>query len=232
LIQEEMDGAERILQLPPAEQRSTLHRTLDRAETDDDGLHDACMMLTEVGDASSVPHLIRALRFFGSTELPLPEGAGIVCTQQHCVDALEHITGEKPGISYGSWKRWWEAAHPGQPLDDPPDQRIDPTAGTAPSMNEPVEVEFARVEGKRCLQPVLVHGDPGESDYIPAEQRWLEEHYPGHSVTYQMYFLGTDPGTGPARGSPGYRPSIDRIDFVTADGKSESVCFSLGVSSF
>jgi hypothetical protein len=129
LIQREMEQGQEILELPPAKQRAKLHRTLDQAKTESDGIHDACIMLQDVGDSSSVPHLIRALRFFGDAELPLPKGVGIICTHQHCVDALEHITGAKPGISCSSWKRWWEATHPGQQLDDPPHYCVNPTAG-------------------------------------------------------------------------------------------------------
>jgi hypothetical protein len=105
-----------------AASRRTLQRILDRATDANDGVHDACGGLLRVGDESSVPHLIRVLRFFGDAELPLPPDVGIVCTHAHCVDALEHITGVKVGISYLSWKRWWASTHPGQPLDGPPDK--------------------------------------------------------------------------------------------------------------
>lgn len=103
-----------------ADRRRTLHEILDRATDENDGIHDACGELLHVGDESSVPHLIRALRFFGDGELPLPPGVGLVCTQSHCVDALEHITGAKVGISYSSWRAWWETTHPGQSLEGPP----------------------------------------------------------------------------------------------------------------
>ena len=117
LIREEQERGERILKLPPAEQRAELHRILDHAKDGSDGIHDACIQLAEVGDQSSIPHLIRALRFFGDAELPLPDRVGIICTQQHCVDALESLTGATVGISYQSWKHWWEAAHPGETID-------------------------------------------------------------------------------------------------------------------
>jgi hypothetical protein len=131
LIDEEQERAERILTLPPAEQRAELHRILDSAETEHVDIHDACIQLNEVGDASSIPHLIRALRIFGDGELPLPQGVGIICTQSHCVDTLEHLTGVKVGISYASWATWWDTVHPGQPLDTPPNKRVNLTPGAA-----------------------------------------------------------------------------------------------------
>src|SRR5262245_22425002 len=74
-----------------AAKRQALHRVLDRAKDENSGIHDACIRLQDVGDLSSVPHLIHALRFFGEAEFPLPPGVGIVCTQGHCVAALERI---------------------------------------------------------------------------------------------------------------------------------------------
>ncbi len=112
--------------------RLELHRILDRATSEHDGIHDACGGLFYVGDESSVPHLIRVLKFFGDAELPLPPGVGLVCTQWHCVGALEKITGVKVGVSYASWKRWWEATHPGESLDAPPNKRISPAPGASP----------------------------------------------------------------------------------------------------
>jgi len=108
-----------------AAQRLALHKLLDEA-TDTHGgvIHDACGSLMDVGDASSVPHLIRVLRFFGDAELPLPPGVGLVCTHWHCVNALEKITGAKVGISYASWKRWWDTTHPGQPLEGLPPKKL------------------------------------------------------------------------------------------------------------
>ena len=65
--------------------------------------HDAFLYLRHVGDAASVPLLIRAL------EWQNPDRSGpIVCTTNHCVDALRSLTGEDFGYSLGEWKRWWE----------------------------------------------------------------------------------------------------------------------------
>ena len=112
-----------------ATKRAALHEVLDQAKDEHSEFHDACLKLRDVGDASSLPHLIRVLQFFGDAELPLPPGVGIICTQQHCVDTLEKLTGVKVGISHLSWKRWWETTHPGETLAGPPNQRSQATAG-------------------------------------------------------------------------------------------------------
>ncbi len=95
-------------------QRSAAHEALDRAK-DADGVHDACGSLVTVGDASSVPHLIRALRFFPDVEVSGP-GYGVIDTQAHCVEALQRITGERVGYSFSVWKLWWDAKHPQDPI--------------------------------------------------------------------------------------------------------------------
>jgi hypothetical protein len=101
-----------------------LHQILDngantpRGPEDGDPFHDAAAALANVGDASSVPHLIRALHFFADQEIAGTK-FGIICTQAHLVEALQRITGAKVGVSYSSWKRWWDTTHPGESLDPP-----------------------------------------------------------------------------------------------------------------
>jgi hypothetical protein len=80
------------------------HRVLDTAATGDQ-VHDACIGLITAGDRTSVPHLIAALKLFPDVE---PET--LVCSWDHCVEALKRITGASPGYSYSAWKRW-QGAH-------------------------------------------------------------------------------------------------------------------------
>ena len=118
----------------PTEERDRFHQILDRARNEEDGVHDACGGLIHVGDQSSVPHLIRVLRLFPDEEIAGKPGRGIVCTQGHCVMALERITGAKVGVSYSSWKRWWSENHPGQPLEEPHNKPLNPSgAKNAPA---------------------------------------------------------------------------------------------------
>jgi len=111
MIERRMKEAEAFTKLPPATQRAQLHQILDRAKDENDGIHDACGDLRYVGDVSSVPHIIRALRFFPDEEIA-GTGRGIVCTQQHCVDVLRKLTGVDVGVSYTSWQKWWEETRP------------------------------------------------------------------------------------------------------------------------
>lgn len=109
-----------------AARREVLHQILDRAKTQGDGIHDACGELDYVGDASSIPHIIRVLRLFPDEEIDGTPSLGIVCTQKHCVDALEHLTGVNVGVTYSSWREWWERTHPDEPLTTSPDSGQNP----------------------------------------------------------------------------------------------------------
>jgi hypothetical protein len=81
-------------------ERGQLHEGLARARSAGE-VGAACRRLVEVGNASSVPHLINALHRF-------PE--------EECVEALERITGVDVGTTYAAWESWWNEAHPDEPL--------------------------------------------------------------------------------------------------------------------
>lgn len=65
--------------------------------------HDAFILLTDCGNAKSIPLLIRALRWYPSSD------GVMVCTKGHCLDALRTITGHNAGISHEAWAKWWDA---------------------------------------------------------------------------------------------------------------------------
>jgi len=110
--------------------RAELERVVATAKQPMSGaLHDACGALIYAGTDASVPSLIRALRLFPDQE-PGPN-EGVMCTQKHCIDALERITHQKVGYSYSLWVRWWNAAHPGQPFERLPNQPLQPAAAAA-----------------------------------------------------------------------------------------------------
>lgn len=95
------------LGLPPdasqGERRDACHRALTR---EDGNHHDAFIYLAQVGNKSSVPLLIRALRWHPPFE---HEGRQLIeCTTAHCRDALNSLTGEKFGTSAERWKQWWD----------------------------------------------------------------------------------------------------------------------------
>jgi len=97
-----------------ARKRAKYHRILDSAEKPNNDVHLALGELGFYGDESSVPHLISALSLFPDRELS--GNVGMICTQAHCVYDLEKLTSVKVGVSFSSWKAWWEKSHPGQPL--------------------------------------------------------------------------------------------------------------------
>ena len=69
--------------------------------------HGAFLHLAEVGDKTTVPLLIAALRW---QEAPTEhEGQKLVdCTTVHCLEALEALTGESFGFDPDRWEKWWK----------------------------------------------------------------------------------------------------------------------------
>lgn len=63
--------------------------------------HDAFALLIDCGDSSSIPYLIKALRWHQ------PDGGSGVCTDLHCVEALEKITGQHLRYDTEAWSRWY-----------------------------------------------------------------------------------------------------------------------------
>jgi len=67
------------------------------------GHHDAFLLLSEVGDAESIPYLLWGLRWLPDT----PKGGVMPCTKAHCLEALRRITGHNAGLNYSDWAEWW-----------------------------------------------------------------------------------------------------------------------------
>jgi len=67
--------------------------------------HDAFVVLGKIGNADSVPLLVRALKWQDEVQ-----NGFAVCTTAHCLWALRSLTGEYPGDSYEDWDKWWRAA--------------------------------------------------------------------------------------------------------------------------
>lgn len=66
--------------------------------------HDAFVALGEVGNAESIPYLIRALKW---QEPPDTNGI-VVCTTAHCSRRLLGLTGMWFRSDYEKWKQWWD----------------------------------------------------------------------------------------------------------------------------
>jgi hypothetical protein len=64
--------------------------------------HDACLLLSRVGDAGSIPVLVRSLRGREPATAHAED-----CTVLHCVEALRQLTGQDAGMDPGQWQVWW-----------------------------------------------------------------------------------------------------------------------------
>jgi hypothetical protein len=84
------------------ESRAGLHRDI----TDEADPHDALLALARIGDASSVPFLIRTLAKQGS--VPREGPYGTTDTRGHCLDALQVITNQHAGRNAEDWLGWYE----------------------------------------------------------------------------------------------------------------------------
>jgi hypothetical protein len=67
------------------------------------GHHDAFLVLSEFGDAASIPYLLAGLRWQPHTA----PGEPMKCTKLHCLEALRAITGHDAGRNYSDWAEWW-----------------------------------------------------------------------------------------------------------------------------
>ncbi|MCI5208383.1 MAG: hypothetical protein D3910_06225 [Candidatus Electrothrix sp. ATG2] len=65
--------------------------------------HNAFLSLAQMGNAESVPLLIRALKWHETPD----EDVLVICTTGHCLKALRSLTGHNAGTKYLDWKRWW-----------------------------------------------------------------------------------------------------------------------------
>lgn len=66
--------------------------------------HDAFLELARCGDTSSIPYLIRSLRW---QQGPSPRG-GFDCQTVHCLHALHVLTGQDFGYEPARWEKWWK----------------------------------------------------------------------------------------------------------------------------
>jgi hypothetical protein len=80
--------------------------------------HDACLLLSRVGNVESVPLLVRSLHWH---EQP-SEDSGVECTTIHCADALRQITGHDAGMDPRSWQEWLSASTRSSPPTEPAPQ--------------------------------------------------------------------------------------------------------------
>lgn len=85
----------------PTQLREVCHRVIS---TPWGNAHDAFIALAKCGDASSIPYLVRALRWQSP---PFPDG-NMDCQTAHCLHALYVLTGQKFGYDPARWEQWWK----------------------------------------------------------------------------------------------------------------------------
>jgi hypothetical protein len=65
--------------------------------------HDGAGELLYIGDMTSMPALLRALK-----DNPPHADGTMICTTGHIIAALRKITGHNAGKTYEEWNAWWE----------------------------------------------------------------------------------------------------------------------------
>ena len=60
------------------------------------------------GEIEDVPKMIRGLEYWGD----VTNNATVVCSRDHCLEALKLVTGANPGPNAADWRRWWEEHQP------------------------------------------------------------------------------------------------------------------------
>ncbi|MFH1731729.1 MAG: hypothetical protein ABIF82_08770 [Planctomycetota bacterium] len=103
-----MEPAERVPLFPEGEPYQKAVREYVRKNGPD---HSTYLFFLAYGAQADVPMLLYGLRSMGEMK-----GRSMVCTRGHCVDALQSITGAKPGYNYSDWEKWWQQEY----RTDPP----------------------------------------------------------------------------------------------------------------
>ena len=94
-------------------------------------------------------------------------------------------------------------------------------------VRERLAVEYAEVEGSRCLQPRLLREDATLDDLRAAEKRWVDEKYPGRPVRRWQTVLSLGPGVK-SEFDPG--PATIHTDSAWVelpDGSLRELCFEI-----
>lgn len=72
--------------------------------------HNEYIFFCQHGRESDIPALLYGLKSMGETT-----NSAIGCTRAHCLEALQSVTGAKPGINYSDWAKWWKAKYDADP---------------------------------------------------------------------------------------------------------------------
>ena len=80
---------------PVKERREVAHQVLNLPYGN---FHDAYLILKDIGNHESIPILLKHLKKFPK------DGDFRPCSQVHCLDALQKITGQEIGYDYEKWQ--------------------------------------------------------------------------------------------------------------------------------
>lgn len=94
--------------LPDQKTNDAIYRAAFReyARSDMGFAHDEYVVCFQdgYGQIEDVPKLIKGLEYWGD----IKPGEPVVCSRDHCLEALEFVTGSKPGLNASDWKKWWD----------------------------------------------------------------------------------------------------------------------------
>jgi hypothetical protein len=94
--------------MPDQEQQPECYRAAFRAYARSDWgfAHDEYLRMIKYGygEIEDVPKLIKGLEYYGD----IKPGERVVCSWDHCLEALKLVTGANPGLNASDWKKWWE----------------------------------------------------------------------------------------------------------------------------
>ena len=97
--------------------------------------------------------------------------------------------------------------------------------------NDAHKIEYAKVEGRECLQPVVKIAGAVIADYRDAEQRWLSAHYPGRPAPRWQNQLVLRAGPNGSVDSSAATMQSETAYVQAGDGGEIAVCFDIGLNS-
>lgn len=94
--------------MPDEEKQPEYYRAAFReyARSDWGFAHDDYVRIIKYGygNIEDVPKLIKGLESYGDLE----PGKPVVCSRDHCLNALKAVTGANPGPNATDWQKWWD----------------------------------------------------------------------------------------------------------------------------
>lgn len=104
--------------------------------------------------------------------------------------------------------------------------------GTVPNtVSQRPKIEYVKVEGKNCLQPIVHGKDAVPKDYTEAELRWIQMAYPGCSAPRVEAILMLPNGAADRLTKHEVLHVSDTITVVTTKGETVRICFDVNLTT-